>query len=113
GLQFFVHNNHCRPQGKSMKRVAAPFLIAAGCVATLPAGAAETAGSTDEVLSPVIVSATRLRSVADLDVPASVTTISVDADSNGRMSDVTDLLAGVPGVTALDRQNYAQDTQLS
>src|SRR5690606_39330663 len=97
-----------------MKRVTTPLLIATGCcIATLPALAADSASSADEVLDPIYVSATRLRGVSDIDVPASVNTIAVDPDSNGRQSDVTELLAGVPGVTALDRQNYAQDTQLS
>ena len=61
----------------------------------------------------LVVSATRLRSVADLDVPASVTTVVMDPDNNRMQSNMTELLAGLPGVTALDRQNYAQDTQLS
>ncbi len=99
-----------------MKRINHRFLLATSCcIAALPAAAAApgSASGAQDVLDPIIVSATRLRGVADLDVPASVTTISVGADSNGRLSDVSELLAGVPGVTALDRQNYAQDTQLS
>ena len=59
------------------------------------------------------VSATRLRSVADVDVPASVTTVQLGANGNQSETDVTEALSGLPGVTALDRQNYAQDTQLS
>jgi iron complex outermembrane receptor protein len=35
------------------------------------------------------------------------------ADSNRAQTSVTEALSGIPGVTALDRQNYAQDTQLS
>ena len=66
-----------------------------------------------EQLETVVVSATRLRSVADLDVPASVTTVQLDPDSNRAQTNVTEVLGGIPGVTALDRQNYAQDTQLS
>ncbi|HXC58563.1 MAG TPA: TonB-dependent receptor [Steroidobacteraceae bacterium] len=64
-------------------------------------------------LETVEVSETRLRSVADIDVPASVSTVQMDADSNRTQTNVTELLSGIPGVTALDRQNYAQDTQLS
>jgi iron complex outermembrane receptor protein len=37
----------------------------------------------------------------------------MDPDNNRMQSNMTELLAGLPGVTALDRQNYAQDTQLS
>jgi iron complex outermembrane receptor protein len=64
-------------------------------------------------LETIVVSATRLRSVADVDVPASVSTIELSAASNRSQSSPTELLGGIPGVTALDRQNYAQDTQLS
>jgi iron complex outermembrane receptor protein len=64
-------------------------------------------------LETVDVSATRLRSVADVDVPASVSTIELSAESNRSQTSATELLSGIPGVTALDRQNFAQDTQLS
>jgi iron complex outermembrane recepter protein len=64
-------------------------------------------------LDVVEISATRLRGVADVDVPASVDTISLDGDSNRPFINVTEALIGIPGVIALDRQNYAQDTQLS
>ncbi|HWL63736.1 MAG TPA: TonB-dependent receptor [Steroidobacteraceae bacterium] len=93
-----------------MKRIATPFLIATGCLAGFPAS---TTVAAEEELSPVVVSATRLRSVSDLDAPASISTVHLDADNNLMQSNVTELLAGIPGVTALDRQNYAQDTQLS
>jgi iron complex outermembrane recepter protein len=80
------------------------------------AAASSVASAADQPLQEleaVEISATRLRSVADIDVPASISTVRVDADSNGNQTNVTEVLAGLPGVTALDRQNYAQDTQLS
>lgn len=80
-----------------------PFLLA---------GVVDAAESPTE-LDAVTVSATRLRSVADVDVPASVSTVAFDADDSGTQTNAAELLAGIPGVTALDRQNYAQDTQLS
>ncbi len=67
----------------------------------------------NEPLETVEVSATRLRGVADDDVPASVNTVRLDGDSNRPLVNVTEALVGIPGVIALDRQNYAQDTQLS
>jgi iron complex outermembrane recepter protein len=76
-----------------------------------------TAGEAPRPPSPVLetveVSATRLRGVPDLDVPASVATVQMDPDGNQPQIEITEMLAGIPGVTALDRQNYAQDTQLS
>ncbi|MGC4028350.1 MAG: TonB-dependent receptor [Steroidobacteraceae bacterium] len=80
--------------------------IAAGAaLAATASGAAE--------LDTVEVSATRLRSVPDVDVPASVTTLQLSASGNRTETEITEVLAGLPGVTALDRQNFAQDTQLS
>jgi iron complex outermembrane recepter protein len=74
--------------------------------------AAEPATTSDE-LETIEISATRLRSVNELDVPASISTVQVDPDSNRAQANITEMLSGIPGVTALDRQNYAQDTQLS
>jgi iron complex outermembrane receptor protein len=77
------------------------------------AAAGEPPRASSQTLDTVEVSATRLRGVADIDVPASVATVQVDPYGNQPQVEVTELLAGIPGVTALDRQNYAQDTQLS
>ncbi len=90
-------------------RVSAIFLMGSCLAGTALAAEDENLA----VLSAVEISATRLRSVADIDVPASVSTVQMDPDNNRAQTNVTELLAGVPGVTALDRQNYAQDTQLS
>jgi iron complex outermembrane receptor protein len=87
-------------------------LFIGACLAGTAVGSAAAEQSLEE-LDIVEISATRLRSVADLDVPASISTVRVNADSNGSQTNVTEVLAGLPGVTALDRQNYAQDTQLS
>lgn len=85
---------------------------AATLLLTASAWAATPEGNIDQ-LDTVTVSATRLRSFSDLDVPASLTTVQMNVDSNSLQTNVTEVLGGIPGVTALDRQNYAQDTQLS
>ncbi|NEK65331.1 MAG: Plug domain-containing protein, partial [Xanthomonas perforans] len=46
------------------------------------------------------------------DLPASFTVVAAD-DDNRRGAQVSELLDGIPGLVARDRQNYAQDTQLS
>ncbi|MEP7313211.1 MAG: TonB-dependent receptor [Pseudomonadota bacterium] len=74
---------------------------------------APCAVSAAEVLETVTVSATRLRSVPDFDVPASVATVRLDSQNNRGDVNISESLAGIPGLAALDRQNYAQDTQLS
>ncbi|MDR2216604.1 MAG: TonB-dependent receptor [Nevskiaceae bacterium] len=80
------------------------------CCLPVLSAAAESDNSS---LDTVEVSATRLRGVPDIDVPASVATVRMSPDDNQPQVEVTELLSGIPGVTALDRQNYAQDTQLS
>ena len=64
-------------------------------------------------LDRVQVRATRLIGVGDFDTPASVSTVILRDDDNGNAVNVSDALGGVPGLLARDRQNYAQDTQLS
>lgn len=76
-------------------------------------GFAADAAAPGGALETITVSATRLRSVPDFDVPASITTIGLDAENSRADISVTESMAGIPGLTALDRQNYAQDTQLS
>jgi iron complex outermembrane recepter protein len=80
------------------------------CLVVPPCFAGE---SNDDTLATIEISATRLRGVPDVDVPASVATVQLSPDGNQPEIDITEVLSGLPGVTALDRQNYAQDTQLS
>src|SRR5207253_2814047 len=82
------------------RRLALPLLL-------LPGLAAADTAAPVEPLDTITVSATRLRSVADFDVPASITTIALDADNSRADVSVTESMAGIPGLTALDRQNYA------
>jgi len=61
----------------------------------------------------VVVSGTRIGTHA-FDVPASVDRIDADAIAADRLRlNVSESLGGVPGLSARDRQNYAQDAQLS
>jgi len=63
-------------------------------------------------IDKVEVRATRLQGVANFDVPASVDTISLHGANRPGVS-MSEALVGIPGLSAQDRQNYAQDTQLS
>ena len=64
-------------------------------------------------LPPVTVTATRVDTAA-FDVPASIDRIEGDSVREGRLQvNISDGLAGVPGLLARDRQNYAQDVQIS
>ncbi|MGV8960087.1 MAG: TonB-dependent receptor domain-containing protein [Stenotrophomonas sp.] len=64
-------------------------------------------------LQAVQVQAARVQAVDDFELPASLTTVQDVGDGNRREVQVAEALAGIPGLLARDRQNYAQDTQLS
>jgi iron complex outermembrane receptor protein len=88
--------------------------MAAAILAWLPFTApAQSAPSKPRVLPTIVVTATRIPEPA-FDVPASITAVqvgSVDGDTPG--VNASEFLRGVPGVLARDRQNYAQDEQIS
>ncbi len=64
-------------------------------------------------LDPVVVTATRTEAAA-FDVPASIDRIGADRIRDARMQvNISESLGGVPGLFARDRQNYAQDVQIS
>ncbi|WP_066098684.1 TonB-dependent receptor family protein [Xanthomonas massiliensis] len=98
-----------------MKRIC---LLAAGIGLALaaPAFAQDPDSAVDgtaRTLPTVQVQAARVRGVDAFDLPASLTTVDIDRDANRPQAQVSEALAGVPGLLARDRQNYAQDTQLS
>ena len=80
----------------------------------LPAAIASAASSPDPVtLDRIEVSATRLQRVAPFDVPASFDRIVLDGSEARPGVSVSEALSGLPGLAARERQNFAQDTQLS
>src|SRR5690606_29052618 len=99
-----------------------PFAIALA-LAACPgvARAAAPADAQDRVvpaatptrLDAVVVEATRLRTVPAFDTPASTATIDLGGERASADADVSEVLRGIPGLLARDRQNLAQDTQLS
>jgi iron complex outermembrane receptor protein len=86
------------------------LLLLTGLMLATPATA--LAGPAPATLDAVQVQAARVHAVDDFDLPASMTTLGVDA-GNGRGALVSEALGGVPGLLARERQNLAQDTQLS
>ncbi len=79
----------------------------------LPAAALSAAEPVALTLDRIEVSAARLQRVAPFDVPASFDRIELDGGEAGAGVAVSEALAGVPGLAARERQNFAQDTQLS
>jgi iron complex outermembrane receptor protein len=84
------------------------LLPVCGLLLALPALARDELPAT---LDTVQVQAAKVHAVDDFDLPASVTTVGTEG--NGRGALVSEALAGVPGLLARERQNFAQDTQLS
>ena len=75
-----------------------PAVVAAPLAATLP---------------PVQVQAARVPGIDPFALPASQDTVWIDSNRAGPAVQVSEALAGVPGLLVRDRQNFAQDTQLS
>jgi len=84
---------------------------AAALLAALPPCARAQAGDQTR-LQGVVVTATRTARPA-FDVPASIDAVRIAADGNQLGVNLSDYLGGVPGLVMRDRQDYAQDQQLS
>ena len=92
-----------------LRPVAALGLAAVPCFAS----AQTTAGGAATQLAPVVVTATRT-DVLPFDVPASINRIDGAGIRDARLQvNLSESLGGVPGLLARDRQNYAQDVQIS
>jgi len=90
---------------------AAALFIASLAAASAPSLAQSTAPPT--ALDPVVVTATRSDARA-FDVPASVDIIDGSVIRDGQPAiNLSETLPRVPGVFAANRQNYAQDLQIS
>ncbi|KNZ30736.1 MAG: hypothetical protein AD742_20600 [Methylibium sp. NZG] len=64
-------------------------------------------------LDPVVVSAERSRQTT-FDAPAAISAVTRETiDNGGVQANLSEVLNRVPGITVLNRQNYAQDLQLS
>ena len=95
----------------SRRPLAAPLLVRAA-LALAPAAAHGQAPAAER-LEPVVVTATRTAALA-FDVPASINRLDGDALREGRAQvNLSEGLVAVPGLLARDRQNYAQDVQIS
>lgn len=93
-----------------MERLLLTNAIALVLAAPWPARAGDDDATT---LDRVQVVSTRLQRVPAFDTPASLSTVEVDGRAASAGVNASDLLRGVPGLLARDRQNYAQDTQIS
>lgn len=90
-------------------------LPACALALALPAMANDAADANMDAqeLDRVSVHATRVDRVSAFDLPASVSVVVLSPEDARANALVSEPLAGVPGLLARDRQNHAQDTQLS
>jgi len=91
-------------------RVSAALL----CAALSPAAAlAQSGADAPPRLAPVVVTATRIEA-SPFDIPASIDRIDgADVRDGHARINISESLGSVPGLLARDRQNYAQDVQIS
>ncbi len=90
----------------AMRTIPWRYLPAVACLCPIGAACA------DADLPVVVVTATRIGTPA-FEIPASVDTVSIDEVQDVLGVNPSDYLAGIPGLLARDRQNYAQDEQIS
>lgn len=88
-----------------------PLCLLAACASLIPPLSATAQPVT--TLPAVEVETPRLRSVSAFDTPASIDRIDLRGDSAMAGMNLSERLGAVPGLLARDRQNHAQDTQLS
>jgi iron complex outermembrane receptor protein len=94
----------------AFRRLVIPAPAAAALAATQALAQAPMA---DTVLDAVVVTATRSERLG-LDVPASVDVITRDELRDAQLRiNLSESLPRIPGVVALNRENYAQDLQIS
>ena len=90
--------------------------IAAGAFPVVPmvlATSAVFAQQAVDVLAPVVITATR-EEARGFDLPASIDAIGADEIQKGQLGvNLSESLGRVPGIVVQNRQNYAQDLQIS
>ncbi|MFT3761065.1 MAG: TonB-dependent receptor [Pseudoxanthomonas sp.] len=91
--------------------VAGAALLAPALAAAMPAPAESDAATDAATLDRVVVTA-RLETVPAFRVPASLSVVELGEGGHAGVN-LSEYLDGVPGLLARDRQNYAQDTQIS
>jgi len=101
---------------RTIARSGVTKLVVAALLGLCSGGAiAQTPAAVDAAvtLSPVLVTATRIEA-APFDLPVSIDRIDTETIRDARLQvNLSESLAGVPGLLARDRQNYAQDVQIS
>lgn len=89
------------------------YAVICAAMPALSATGSALAQSSAPALDPVVITTQRVRESA-FDSPAAVSAITREViDSGGPQVNLSEVLNRVPGIVALNRQNYAQDLQIS
>ncbi|MGH8174122.1 MAG: TonB-dependent receptor plug domain-containing protein, partial [Rhodanobacteraceae bacterium] len=88
------------------------LVVAAGIAGAVACAAAAEAEEQKTQLPDIVVTATRTEQSA-FDIPASISSISIGDSTDTLGVNPSEFLDGIPGLLARDRQNYAQDEQIS
>ncbi len=99
------------PAPATIVRVIRHVLVACGICVGATATASDAADKGVD-LPAVVVTATRTEQPA-FDVPASIDVVNIDDTPDTLGVNPSEYLSGIPGLLARDRQNYAQDEQIS
>lgn len=106
------HLHHPSPAAAVNTR-ARPNRLIATALALAPWTIAAAAGQAATSLPAIEVNASRL-DIPPFDVPAALSVVQVDPGKAGLPGvNFSEAIVGVPGILARDRQNYAQDEQIS
>lgn len=103
------------PRGVVRRHGSRPLALASAlaCLSSVAIGAPPPSGGDPQTLDPVVVSAGR-SGQSSFDVPASISAVGREAiEAGGLQVNLSEVLPRVPGMAVLNRQNYAQDLQLS
>jgi iron complex outermembrane receptor protein len=99
--------------GAALAHVALRLALLPAAVAFALPARAQQAAEQQAALAPVVVTATRTERL-QLDVPAAVDLIDGDTIRDAQLRvNLSESLVRVPGIVVLNRQNYAQDLQIS
>lgn len=102
-------------QLKTVASLFAMLVPAVGFAAVIdpPAPAAPVAPATAQAMDVVVISASRLEHTS-FDLPAAIDVVDAARIRDGQMRvNASEALSAIPGLVAQNRQNYAQDLQIS
>jgi len=100
-------------EGVRKDALAAAIFGLAACTFAVPLAAFAQAAAEQAKLPAVVVTATRTEQ-SPFDVPASIDRVGSDTIRDAKPQvNISESLGGVSGLLARDRQNYAQDVQIS